>query len=224
MCMFYLLELRWDYVTHASWTDLSIKCWLNIKTFWFCEYWQGRRLSLPCIYTPADWISGWLGKNSKQRWCKILNTLFLLEMRIVQPRLSGSEPRFLEDFHKDKVLCVCVCISDQVCFQIIYAFVVILFLDLTVLSDLTWIMSYLFFDVARRCEFLPLQGRTSLHVQWPVLSGHTTPCWRGGIRAGAPQGISPRVWATAHKTADWDEGGELSSGQGPFLLSSAGSW
>lgn len=86
--MCHLVELSWDYVTHASQKDFLTKCWLNIKNVWSRGYCQGiSDYPLACVFTQADWIIGWLWKNSKLRWCKILNMLFPLEMGIVQPTL-----------------------------------------------------------------------------------------------------------------------------------------
>lgn len=45
-----------------------------------------------------------LGKIAGRGDVRFFNMLFLLEMGIVQSSLSGTEPRFLEHFHKDKVL------------------------------------------------------------------------------------------------------------------------
>lgn len=223
MCMFHFDELNWDYVTCPFQTDWAIKCWQNNKTLQLCacacKVWW---IILTWIFSQADWISGWLGKNSKQRGRKILNMLLLLAVG-VQPIVRNSA-KVLEDFHKGKVLYVLV--YNQVC---LYYILEISLIFLTSVNDhcLTspaYHFSHLLSYLARRCEFLSLQGWRSLHDRWTVFSGHTTPCWWGGIRAGAPEGVSSGLWATALRAAGWDDIADLSSCQGSFLLTSAGPW
>lgn len=161
-----------------------------------------------CSQKQAGLVSG-LGENSKQRWRKISNMPLLAKKGI-----SSTEPRFK----------ISTRTKSQV--KVFYAFVLVY---ITVICDPLLFavycnsLSHFFSYVARRCEFFPVCGFWSLDYQWPVFSGYTAPCWTGGICV-EEEGVSSWVWATAFRAAGWDEGAELSCGQGSFLLSTAGSW